>query len=334
QISRPIEAAVVLLPVFEFLHLNPLFANVLVESMSSTRDEKSQSTQIPPPPFTLLTLSSYLLTHASSSSSSRAIAYANLSINMLLIMAENATVMDAFCQPVAESIKLCQQRLPVLPTPPSPRPPLCALLDCVVLWFRHNLHKKLEVNNYVTCVRICNRVVWYLQKKHVQYEWVELWTSIIGLLAFLSSKLDNLTTTGGVEQLIQETVCFLDFAVCQAELYLPSPRSLHEFIASRSKLSKCTIYELVRSSSVLAKKKSVLKTLGMPIAPSNRRASMRSDSAGKALAHLLLVVEFYENKLTAAGSKTATDAMRVVAREIEKEGLHGVDSSQETDDPP
>ena len=41
------------------------------------------------------------------------------------------------------------------------------------------------------------------------YDWTELWNSIIGLLNFLASKIDSLHTTGGVELLASEVSCFL-----------------------------------------------------------------------------------------------------------------------------
>ena len=41
-------------------------------------------------------------------------------------------------------------------------------------------------------------------ERFVDYEWLELWKAVIALLGFLASKLDHLTTTGGVENLIQE----------------------------------------------------------------------------------------------------------------------------------
>lgn len=37
-----------------------------------------------------------------------------------------------------------------------------------------------------------------------EYDWAELWRAVIGLLGFLSNKLDSLMTTGGVERLAQE----------------------------------------------------------------------------------------------------------------------------------
>ena len=61
---------------------------------------------------------------------------------------------------------------------------------------------------------------------------------------------------------------------------------------------------------------------------------MQSDSALKSLSRLLSVVGFYEDQLTAAGSWSAQDAMDLVAREIEKEGVHGIGRWQDVDDPP
>lgn len=162
--NRPIEATVVLLPIFEFLHLNPIFPLVLLESIS---DPMNPSSQLSPPPFTFLTASSYLLTHASSTSSPRAIAYANLSLNILLTLVESDDIMNSFCKSVPNTIRLCRQvsnllhlfifsaqypnlqRQPLLPIPPSFRAPICALLDCCVLWLRHNLHRRLEVSSYL-----------------------------------------------------------------------------------------------------------------------------------------------------------------------------------------
>jgi hypothetical protein len=37
-----------------------------------------------------------------------------------------------------------------------------------------------------------------------EYDWAELWRAVVGLLSFLSNKLDSLITTGGVEKLAQE----------------------------------------------------------------------------------------------------------------------------------
>lgn len=103
--TRPIEACVVLLPIFEFLRTNPTFPLVLISPV----DESVKSSAISSPPYTILSLSSYLLTHASSTSSPRAIVYANLCLNTLLTLVQNDGVLISFSQPSDERIRLCRQ---------------------------------------------------------------------------------------------------------------------------------------------------------------------------------------------------------------------------------
>ncbi|THH13581.1 hypothetical protein EW146_g6658 [Bondarzewia mesenterica] len=313
--NQPIEACLILLPVFEFLHSNQIFLNVLSESVSTDVDGKTSS---PPLPLTLISLSSYLMTHATSLSSPRAIAYANLSLNILLAFVEKDQIMRVVCQPSQTDIRLCRQRLPLLPLTSPPRPPVCALLDCCVLWLRHNLHIRLESSLYLTCIWICHHVVWYLQKERIRldYHWRELWRAMFGLLDFLANKVDNLITTGGVQGLAQEGILFLDFAFCKADYVLPTPRTVHEFI-----------YELVRSASALRKQQVLLKSLALPSA-----SSVGSNASG-ALSRLLTVASYYQEKVGAAQARSANQAMRVVAKNVEQDGIHGLGDAH-ADDPP
>ncbi|KAF8899008.1 hypothetical protein BD779DRAFT_1486579 [Infundibulicybe gibba] len=239
--------------------------------------------RLPPPPCTLLSLSSYLLTHAGSTASLRSTAYANLSLNILLLLAEDDKIMSVLSKSSTSNIRLCRQRLPPLPIPKSGRAPTCALLDCCILWLRHNLQKQLDAHAYTICIWICHRVIWYLQRERIRldYEWIELWISIIGLLKFLTTKLDSLTTTGGVERLVRETVLLLDLCLFGTETYLPTPQSIHEFVVRRQT--------------------SLLNSLGTNA----------------------------EQKLSEAGTRTAKEAMGIVAREIEVNGLQAGRPSHE-----
>jgi len=101
---RPIEAAAVLLPVFEFLDSNQTFAEVLVKPF--TQEDDSQDRVLI---LSLVTASSYILTHATSSASPRAVAYAHLSLNILLRLVQNPKISSAFCQPWSRPIRLCRQ---------------------------------------------------------------------------------------------------------------------------------------------------------------------------------------------------------------------------------
>ncbi|KAG1783513.1 hypothetical protein EV702DRAFT_1053969 [Suillus placidus] len=322
--TQPIEATVSLLPVFEFLFFNPLFAQVLVDMIPKPSDSK-QSALVPPLAYNILSLSSYVLTHASSSASPRTLAYANLALNTLLVMSENARIMSVFCKPTSskEAIRLCRQRLPLLPVPSPTRAPICALMDCCVLWLRHNLHKRLDVYTFTTCIWTCHRVIWYLQKERMrlEYDWIELWKAVVDLLGFLSGKLDSLVTTGGIERLVQETIRLLDLALRRVDLFLPTPSAVHEFI-----------YEVVRSSAVIRKQTLLLESLGQPTSV-DRGASLRSDSASKALSRVLSTTVYYEGKLASAGTRSAKDAFRIVSKDIEQNGLHSAHDADVTDPP-
>ncbi|KAF9814518.1 hypothetical protein IEO21_05069 [Rhodonia placenta] len=303
--NQPIEACVILLPIFEFLSINTTFQTIFVEPMGAAADKSSR---LAPLPYTSLTLSSYLLTHASSTHAPRAIAYANLALNLLLVMVESEVIMDAFCQTTGASIRLCRQRLPLLPLSP-PRAPICALLDCSVLWLRHNLHKRLEVYAYIKCVRVCYRVLWYLQRERLrlEYHWQELWKALIGLLDFLANKVDVLITTGGIEQLIQETVLVLDLALCHSSAILPSAQAIHELI-----------YEVVRSAAVFQKQQTLLEKLALP------KSAFRDgeNTATDALANIHVVTIHHEVKIRDAGATTASRALRVLSKEVEHDGLN------------
>ncbi|KAF7303319.1 DUF1741 domain-containing protein [Mycena kentingensis (nom. inval.)] len=316
--SQPIEAYAVLLPLFEFLR-NPIFPLVFI----SAPDTKSSAASSPP--STIISLSSYLLTHASSTSSPRAIVYANLALNTLLALVQNDGVLISFTQPTDERIRLCRQRLPVLPTPPTRRAPLCAVLDCCVLWLRHNLHKRLEVQSYITCIWIIYRSIWFLWKAHIrlEYSWQGLWSAVISLLAFLSSKLDSLTTTGGVERLVRATVLLLDLALEKCELFLPTPQAVHQLV-----------YELVRSSSTLAAQLSLLQSLAVHDPAAERRASLTNEQPAEAiLTRLQGVCDYYQAKIVEAKAQTAHRAMKVVGVEIDRDGLQGLEKNEDIEPP-
>ncbi|KAH9944225.1 uncharacterized protein BXZ73DRAFT_39788 [Epithele typhae] len=319
--NQPVEACVILLPLHELLYGSPVFRRVFVKTLEG--DTKTAA-KITPLPLTLLSLSSYLLSHASSSSSPRAIAYANLALNILLVMSENDEILAGLQVESAEDVHLCRQRLPALPATTPPRSPLCALLDCCILWLRHNLHKKLEANSYITCIRACTRVIWYLQREHVrlEYHWQELWRSLTNLLDFLANKFDNLITTGGVEQLSHETLLLLDLALCRNELLLPSPKAIHELV-----------YQIVCSAEVFRKQKAMLDQLSNPHT-SSRRVSSALSNASQALANITAVAEQYEAKLREAAIRSANQGIRAIAKEIEKDGLNYGQDLHGADDPP
>ena len=113
------------LPVSEYLHHNQLFRSIFLETLVS-----SPSNDTTPLPNTLLSLSSYILTHASSSGAPRCLAYANLSLNVLLVCVEHADIIRKFTQNEGKDVRLCRQ---------------VGLSDCVLLF--HSYRRHLERDN-------------------------------------------------------------------------------------------------------------------------------------------------------------------------------------------
>ncbi|KAF9786843.1 hypothetical protein BJ322DRAFT_1052283 [Thelephora terrestris] len=311
--KQPIEAAAVLLPVFEFLDNNKSFADVLVKPF--TQEDDSQEHVLV---LSLVTASSYILTHATSSASPRAVAYAHLSLNILLRLVQNPKISSAFCQPRSRPIRLCRQRIPLLPIVTGPRPPMCAVLDSCVLWLRHNLHKKLEVNCYTVCIRICHQMISFLQKHGIrlEYHWIELWRAILGLLEFLTKKIGELQSAAGIRLLINETLSLLDLSITTSQAFLPSAKVLHEFV-----------YELTRSSSILKSQDSLLKKPELAGGARERGSTISGHTTSESLTVLVNVVEFYETKI--GHTRSANQALRTVAQEIDKDGLQGVEEGRD-----
>ncbi|KAL1757320.1 hypothetical protein FB107DRAFT_209616 [Schizophyllum commune] len=329
--DQPIEGSVILLPVYEFLRQNPLFLEVLLKDVQPEEGEKASPSS--PLLLTTLTFASYVLTHATSIATLRSLGYANLTMNVLLNIAENDKAVKALCESSAASVRLCRQRQPLLPVAKAGRAPLCALLDCCVLWLRHNLHKRIEAHMYRICIWICHRIVWDLQvwRTRLDYHWSELWAATLGLLTFLSTKLGDLATTGEIEALISEastdsalqTLSFLHLALWSSERFLPTPEALHVFI-----------YELVRSADSLKKQAPLLKDLALPPRSSSRRRSLNTElTTAEKLARILNCVELYATKISEGRARSANQAMRIVAREVDADGLQGVGDGAELEPP-
>ncbi|KAI5898035.1 uncharacterized protein SCHCODRAFT_02487077 [Schizophyllum commune H4-8] len=331
--DQPIEGSVILLPVYEFPRQNSLFLDVLLKDIRPEEGEKASASS--PLLLTVLSFASYVLTHATSIATLRSLGYANLVMNVLLNIAENDKAVKALCEPSSMAVRLCRQRQPLLPAPKAGRTPLCALLDCCVLWLRHNLHKRIEAHmpalqnaesaNFL--MWICHRIVWDLQvwRTRLDYHWSELWAATLGLLTFLSTKLGDLATTGEIEALISEASASSSYGQLKALTlrFLPTPEALHVFI-----------YELVRSADSLKKQAPLLKDLALPPRTSSRRRSLNTElTAAEKLARILNCVEFYATKISEGRARSANQAMRIVAREVDADGLQGVGDGAELEPP-
>ena len=85
--------------------------------------------------------------------------------------------------------------------------------------------------------RVClHTFVTMVLDREIEYHWLQLWKAIIGLLDFLGGKLDELTSTVGIEELLQEVMLsvFRPLAVAHCSY---SPSSCWILHLQKSKLS-------------------------------------------------------------------------------------------------
>ncbi|KAF8711829.1 O-Glycosyl hydrolase family 30, partial [Rhizoctonia solani] len=152
-----------------------------------------------------------------------------------------------------------------------------------------------------SAVWLCRQM---LKLEQIEYHWNELWRTIIATLVFVLAKQDVVASgTIPIEQIIVGIVQVLDLAVACADGFLPTPEAVHQLV-----------YEMVRASPTLQQLK-------------------EREQSGKykhSLQDLLMTIEFYEDQLE--GTNSADNVMRVLAREIERDGVHGV-STREREEP-
>lgn len=82
---------------------------------------------------------------------------------------------------------------------------------------------------------------------------------------------------------------------------------------------------------MLKKQKQLLKSLELPHVPSSK-SSLGKDPIEDILSHIISVADFYADKVENAGviNGNANDVMKIIAREIEANGVHGTRELSET----
>ncbi|EJD51924.1 hypothetical protein AURDEDRAFT_82848 [Auricularia subglabra TFB-10046 SS5] len=312
----PPAQAVVLFPLHEFMLQNEAFRAVLV---ADSLDEST--TAVAPCLHSVLSLSSYILTHGSSSA--RGAAYAHLCLKLLATCASYTNILDAMVADPngKKDIWLCRQREPQLPLSSKPRPGLASLLDACLLWIRHNMLKRLEVASYITCIGILHRALQYLynERKRFVYHWEELWKSLIGLLDFIANKVD-IASTARADELVHLTIILLRSALLASEAILPTPAAVHQYL-----------YELVRSHHVLEKHKG-----GLPYASNRSILQKRGKGtlilrASRAMSELEKVISHYGDKIAGkdASGRTVEAVMASIRAEVDRDGIFGTSNSEE-----
>ncbi|SCZ98558.1 BZ3500_MvSof-1268-A1-R1_Chr7-1g09200 [Microbotryum saponariae] len=277
--AMPNEVLVILLPFFDLIHLNKSFcAFVLADSPSGKPSAL---------PSTLISLCSYVLCHASVSS--RARSYARLCLLLMMVLVEEgegklskATDEIWICRQVSLddadrarclSLTVIQgtlQRIPMLPRSTGKRPALAAMLDCCVIFLRHNLRKKLDVETFIVCLRLIQRILQQLKTERIRlvYDWVTVWRSILSLAGFVVSQIEILRLVSTqIDDLISQIFILLSYAAYWGETLFPT-----------SEGSALLFYELLHADETLKALSDLLGISSIPLPPSSFSAS--SEDAG------------------------------------------------------
>ncbi|GAA5918518.1 hypothetical protein JCM6882_001364 [Rhodosporidiobolus microsporus] len=258
-VAMPPEMVVLLLPFYELLNSNKTFGSLV---FSAGESEEGEPPALPP---ALISLSSYIVCHASLSVRSRL--YSRLSLILLLILVEEGE--GKLTPEEEEEIRLCRQRHPMLP-PASMTRPISAMIDTVVIFLRHNLRKRLDVETHIIALRLLQRILQQLKTEKVRLDrdWVIVWRSILALSSFVVGRIAELRTISDkVDTLISQIFITLCYAAYWADAILPDPSAqahLH--------------YELLHADSTLSSLSDLLgiSSIASPVVPAPASSSTTS----------------------------------------------------------
>ncbi|GAA5866411.1 hypothetical protein JCM3774_004672 [Rhodotorula dairenensis] len=250
-VDLPPAMIVLLLPFHELLDSNKTFCSLVYNDRAD-----GESSASPTLPVELISLTSYMVSHAALSH--RARVYSRLAFVILMILVEEGE--GKLTQPRAhgDEIRLCRQRPPQLPQKdPSRSIPLSALIDTIVLFLRHNLRKRLEVETYTLALRLLQRIFQQLKNEgcKLDRDWVVVWRTLLSLASFVAVHHAELRTLDGpssVDPLISQLFVTLAYAAYWSEQLLPDPatqaRLYYELLHAEETLS--ALSDLLGNSSV------------------------------------------------------------------------------------
>jgi len=234
-----LERAVVLLPFYDLMNSNQAFTSMLLADLASmTSSTKSDSDRPAVLPL-LVSLSSYIFCHAASSTRSKL--YSRLCLIILTKLLESGPTLLA--DDMIVEVRLCRQRLPMLPfVNDQKRPFLCAILDSLVIYIRHNIRKKLDVETFIIALQLCHKAMHQLKTHRFRqnYDWENMWRAVLSLASFIVAKVDLLKSLAQINDLIDAILILLDFGCVWID-----------FIATSPNASTSLYYELMRAEDVI-----------------------------------------------------------------------------------
>jgi hypothetical protein len=268
-VDLPPSSSCCLLPIYLLARCNEAFVQIALAPPPTT--ESANALQYT---FTssLLSLTSYLATHGSSSERSKS--YSRLSLLTLLALLSSAAGISAITQAERQGdltlIRQCQQKSGPKPvrsptaaesgsgmlsgylaqlslsassiSPQKSSRLLPYILDCCIQYLRYNLRKRLDVSGYLLCLEVIMLSISACAERRILLEysgWSEVWRSIQSVIAFVVGRHSELR---GIQfgDLSKALLSTLSLALLESDRFLQSKEEINVLI-----------YELVRNSQTL-----------------------------------------------------------------------------------
>ncbi|BGO98531.1 hypothetical protein NBRC10513v2_002925 [Rhodotorula toruloides] len=215
--TMPPEMVVVLLAFYELLNSNKTFCSLVF----GEREDGAP----PSLPTELISLTSYIVSHAPVTTH-RAGLYSRLCLIILLILVEEGEGKLSVPREGGEEIRVCRQRQPMLPArDPARAIPLSAMIDTVVIFLRHGLKKRLDVDTYTIALRLLQRIFQQLktEKLRIARDWVVVWRAMLSLASFIvTHSLELRQNSVKLDTLISQLFITLSYAAYWGEQILPN----------------------------------------------------------------------------------------------------------------
>ncbi|PWY99415.1 hypothetical protein BCV70DRAFT_191417 [Testicularia cyperi] len=255
----PPSASVIMLPIFLLSRSNQAFTSLILDVPAADTEEASEKDQTEGQHpqvesrvglelyCNLVSLASYLSTHASVSP--RSGSYARMALLTLLILLYDPRCSQSLLNTskrateAVAKIRLCRQREPVLALPRRRRTRLLTTnLDVATCSIRYNLSKRIDVAAYLISLKIVQRsiVLCSEARLHIEYDWNDCWSSLFGLATFIVGRYGEMRTGADVPELVKALISTLNSALVRSDHFLATLHEVHHLI-----------YELVRNSHVL-----------------------------------------------------------------------------------
>ncbi|KAG1662864.1 Armadillo-like helical domain-containing protein 3 [Nymphon striatum] len=206
----------ILLALYEAIHLNRNFITTLTHSQTSA--------SCPPSPVLASTLTGDGTQNESSVNNTK------LAFIILTCIAEDQYA-NSLMHDVNMVFRVKLHKMPMrhrktaVTTVSSAEPLACAVLNLMVEFVISHMKKNFPIDLFVRCLGVIHRILCYQKRCRVRlnYEWKELWSSLINLLKFLLAHETHLVKKCNIFQVSDQIINILNLFITFGDTFLPKP---------------------------------------------------------------------------------------------------------------